>query len=162
MASGKNLKKTNAVRILESLKIPFELLEYEIDTELLSAEDASAKTGIPMEQTFKTICCRGDKTGVFFAVAPAGTTLDVKSLAVISGNKSASPVHLKEVTAFTGYIRGGCSPIGAKKNYPVVIDETAILFDYITVNAGARGLLFKMKPNDLVNVTNAKLGSITL
>lgn len=157
-----SVKKTNAVRILENLKIPFELMEYEIDPELLSAEDASAKTGIPMEQTFKTICCRGDKTGVFFAVAPAGTTLNVKALAAISGNKSASPVHLKEVTALTGYIRGGCSPIGAKKNYPVVIDETAILFDYITVNAGARGLLFKMKPDDLIKATNAKLGSITL
>ena len=88
--------------------------------------------------------------------------MNVKALAAISGNKSASPVHLKEVTALTGYIRGGCSPIGAKKNYPIVIDETAILFDYITVNAGARGLLFKMKPDDLIRATNAKVGSITL
>ena len=157
-----NVKKTNAVRILENLKIPFELMEYEIDTELLSAEDASAKTGVPMEQTFKTICCRGDKTGVFFAVAPAGTTLNVKALAQASGNKSASPVHLKEVTSLTGYIRGGCSPIGAKKNYPVVLDETAVSFDFITVNAGARGLLFKMMPLDLVKVTNAKVAKITL
>ena len=100
------VKKTNAVRQLESKKIPFELLEYEIDEELLSAEDAAAKTGIPEERTFKTLCCRGDKTGVMMVCVPAGRELDFKALAAASGNKSAELVHLKEVQGLTGYVRG--------------------------------------------------------
>ncbi|MCD7953615.1 MAG: Cys-tRNA(Pro) deacylase [Synergistaceae bacterium] len=149
-------KKTNAVRILEGLKIPFELLEYEIDEKELSAEDAAAKTGIAEERTFKTLCCRGDKTGVIMVCVPAGRELDFKALAAASGNKSAELVHLKEVQGLTGYVRGGCSPLGAKKKYPVIIDESALTFDFITVNAGHRGLLFKLAPADLVRATEAK------
>ena len=154
------VKKTNAVRQLESKKIPFELLEYEIDEELLSAEDAAAKTGIPEERTFKTLCCRGDRTGVMMVCVPAGRELDFKPLAAASGNKSAELVHLKEVQGLTGYVRGGCSPLGTKKKYPVVIDDTAMKFDFITVNAGHRGLLFKLAPADLVRATEAKLAPI--
>lgn len=154
------VKKTNAVRQLESKKIPFELLEYEIDEELLSAEDAAAKTGIPEERTFKTLCCRGDKTGVMMVCVPAGRELDFKALAAASGNKSAELVHLKEVQGLTGYVRGGCSPLGTKKKYPVVIDDSAMTFDFITVNAGHRGLLFKLAPADLVKATEAKLAPI--
>lgn len=154
------VKKTNAVRQLESKKIPFELLEYEIDEELLSAEDAAAKTGIPEERTFKTLCCRGDKTGVMMVCVPAGRELDFKALAAASGNKSAELVHLKEVHGLTGYVRGGCSPLGTKKKYPVVIDDSAAAFDFITVNAGHRGLLFKLAPADLVKATEAKLAPI--
>ena len=154
------VKKTNAVRQLESKNIPFELLEYEIDEELLSAEDAAAKTGIPEERTFKTLCCRGDRTGVMMVCVPAGRELDFKALAAASGNKSAELVHLKEVQGLTGYVRGGCSPLGTKKKYPVVIDDTAMKFDFITVNAGHRGLLFKLAPADLVRATEAKLAPI--
>lgn len=154
------VKKTNAVRQLESKKIPFELLEYEIDEELLSAEDAAAKTGIPEERTFKTLCCRGDKTGVMMVCVPAGRELDFKALAAASGNKSAELVHLKEVQGLTGYVRGGCSPLGTKKKYPVIIDASAMTFDFITVNAGHRGLLFKLVPADLVKATEAKLAPI--
>ena len=154
------VKKTNAVRQLESKKIPFELLEYEIDEELLSAEDAAAKTGIPEERTFKTLCCRGDKTGVMMVCVPAGRELDFKALAAASGNKSAELVHLKEVQGLTGYVRGGCSPLGTKKTYPVIIDDSAMTFDFITVNAGHRGLLFKLAPADLVKATEAKLAPI--
>lgn len=154
------VKKTNAVRQLESKKIPFELLEYEIDEELLSAEDAAAKTGIPEERTFKTLCCRGDKTGVMMVCVPAGRELDFKALAAASGNKSAELVHLKEVQGLTGYVRGGCSPLGTKKKYPVVIDDSAMKFDFITVNAGHRGLLFKLAPADLVKATEAKLAPV--
>ena len=154
------VKKTNAVRQLESKKIPFELLEYEIDEELLSAEDAAAKTGIPEERTFKTLCCRGDKTGVMMVCVPAGRELDFKALAAASGNKSAELVHLKEVQGLTGYVRGGCSPLGTKKKYPVIIDDSAMTFDFITVNAGHRGLLFKLAPSDLVKATEAKLAPI--
>lgn len=154
------VKKTNAVRQLESKKIPFELLEYEIDEKLLSAEDAAAKTGIPEERTFKTLCCRGDKTGVMMVCVPAGRELDFKALAAASGNKSAELVHLKEVQGLTGYVRGGCSPLGTKKKYPVIIDDSAMTFDFITVNAGHRGLLFKLAPADLVKATEAKLAPI--
>lgn len=153
-------KKTNAVRIMEASKVPFELLEYEIDEEALSAEDAAAKTNVPEEQTFKTLCARGDKHGVMMVCVPAGRELDFKKLASASGNKSAELVHLKEVNGLTGYIRGGCSPIGTKKKYPVYIDETAILFDYITVNAGQRGLLFKLIPDDLIKVTEAQAADL--
>ena len=154
------VKKTNAVRILEGLKVPFELLEYEIDEEALSAEDAAAKTGIAEERTFKTLCCRGDKSGVLLACVPAGRELNFKALASASGNKSAELVHLKEVQGLTGYIRGGCSPLGTKKKYPVIIDESALNFYFITVNAGQRGLLFKLTPDDLVKATDAKTAPI--
>lgn len=154
------IKKTNAVRILEGMKIPFELMTYKIDMEALSAEDASKKTGIPMEQTFKTLCCRGDKTGVILACLPAGHEVNFKALAAATGNKSAELVHLKEVQGITGYVRGGCSPIGTKKKYPVVIDESAMAFDYIAVNAGHRGVLFKLAPADLVRATGAKTAPI--
>ncbi|MDO4988805.1 MAG: Cys-tRNA(Pro) deacylase [Synergistes sp.] len=150
------VKKTNAVRILENLKIPFELIEYDIDEKELSAEDAAAKTGIAEERTFKTLCCRGDKTGVILVCVPAGRELDFKALAAASGNKSTELVHLKEVQGLTGYIRGGCSPIGTKKKYPVFIDASALAFDFITVNAGQRGLLFKLAPQDLVRAAGAK------
>lgn len=149
-------KKTNAVRILEGLKIPFELLEYDIDEKELSAEDAAAKTGIAEERTFKTLCCRGDRSGVIMVCVPAGRELDLKALAAVSGNKKADLVPLKEVQALTGYVRGGCSPLGTKKKYPVIVDESALSFDYITVNAGHRGLLFKMAPADLLRAADAK------
>jgi Cys-tRNA(Pro)/Cys-tRNA(Cys) deacylase len=145
---------------MEASKVPFELLEYEIDEEALSAEDAAAKTNVPEEQTFKTLCARGDKQGVMMVCVPAGRELDFKKLASASGSKSAELVHLKEVNGLTGYIRGGCSPIGTKKKYPVYIDETAILFDYITVNAGQRGLLFKLAPDDLIKVTEAQAADL--
>ena len=152
--------KTNATRILETKKIPFELLEYDIDMELLSAEDAAAKTGIPEERTFKTLCARGDKHGILLACLPAGRELDFKALAAASGNKSTELVPLKEVTPLTGYVRGGCSPIGTRKKYPVYIDASVLAFDYITINAGHRGILFKMSPHDLVKATDAVTADI--
>lgn len=155
------VKKTNAVRILEGLKIPFELLEYDVDMDELSAEDAAEKTGVAMERTFKTLCCRGDKTGVMLVCVPAGRELDFKALATASGNKSAELVHLKEVQALTGYVRGGCSPLGAKKKYPVIVDTSALSFDFITVNAGHRGLLFKLAPQDIVRAAEAATASVT-
>lgn len=154
------VRKTNAVRLLESKKIPFELIEYEIDEEALSAEDAAVKTGVPEERTFKTLCCRGDKTGVMMVCVPAGRELDFKALASASGDKRAELVHLKEVQGLTGYIRGGCSPLGTKKKYPVVIDASAMNFDFVTVNAGHRGLLFKLAPADLVKATEAKVAPV--
>ncbi len=156
-----SVKKTNAVRILENLKIPFDLIEYEVDEGLLSAEDAAVKTGVPEEQTFKTLCVRGDRTGVMMVCLPAGTELDFKALSSASGNKRTELVPLKEVQPLTGYVRGGCSPLGTKKKYPVIIDESACDFDYITVNAGQRGLLFRIRPEDLVSVAGAQTAGIS-
>ena len=155
-----SVKKTNAVRKLENAKISYELIEYEIYERLLSAEDAALKTGVPEEQTFKTLCARGDRNGVMLVCLPAGKELDFKGLSSVSGNKSSELVPLKEVQPLTGYVRGGCSPLGTKKKYPVFIDESACRFDYITVNAGLRGLLFKLKPDDLITVTGAKTAKI--
>ena len=155
-----SVKKTNAVRILENAKIQFELIGYEVDESSLSAEDAAMKTGVPEEQTFKTLCARGDKTGIMMVCLPAGRELDFKALSSASGNKSTELVPLKEVQPLTGYVRGGCSPLGTKKKYPVFIDESARMFEYITVNAGQRGLLFKLKPEDLIAATEAKTAEI--
>jgi Cys-tRNA(Pro)/Cys-tRNA(Cys) deacylase len=153
-------KKTNAVRIMENAKINFELIEYEVDESELSAEDAAAKTNIPESQTFKTLCVRGDRTGIMMVCVPAGRVLDFKALAAASGDKSAALVQLKEVQPLTGYVRGGCSPIGTKKKYPVFIDKSALQYDFITVNAGQRGLLFKLDPRDLIKVTDAAAADI--
>lgn len=154
-------KKTNAVRILENLKISFELLEYDVENGETSAADAAAKTGVPEEQTFKTLVVRGDKTGVLMACVPGGRGLDLKALAAASGNKKIEMVNVREITQLTGYVKGGCSPVGAKKKYPVYIDEYALCFDFITVNAGQQGLLLKLKPADLLKATAATAAGIT-
>ena len=156
-----SLKKTNAVRIMEGANVPFELLEYEIDEEALSAEDAAAKTNVPEEQTFKTLCARGDKIGVMMVCVPAGRELDFKKLAAASGNKSVELVHLKEVTALTGYVRGGCSPLGAKKEYPVYLDESAQEWDTIAISAGRRGEQILLSPPDLVRAVHAQVAKLS-
>lgn len=153
-------KKTNAVRIMENQKIPFELLEYSVEGGQTSAADAAAKTGVPEERTFKTLVARGDRTGVLMACVPGGRELDLKALAAASGNKKIEMVHVTEITQLTGYVKGGCSPVGAKKKYPVYIDESALSFDYITINAGQRGLLFKLSPEDLIRAAEAKTANL--
>lgn len=155
-------KKTNAVRIMENLNIPFELLEYHVGGGQTSAEDAAAKTRVPEEQTFKTLVVRGDKTGILMACVPAGRGLDLKALAAASGNKKIEMVHVKEITPLTGYVKGGCSPVGTKKKYPVYIDGSALLFDYITINAGQQGLLFKLGAEDIIKAAEAKTASLLL
>ena len=114
----------------------YELKTYPVDEEHLDAVHVAKEVGMPPEQVFKTLCVRGDKTGVLFAVIPGNGELDLKALARASGNKSCEMVHLKEVLPLTGYIRGGCSPLGAKKEYPVFMDETCRLFDRIAISAG--------------------------
>ncbi len=156
----KNAKKTNAARILDELGVAYELVAFEVDEADLSAERAADDVGMPHEQVYKTLVARGDKTGVIEACLPAGSELDFKALAAVSGNKSAALVPLKEVQPLTGYIRGGCSPIGGKKKYPVFIHEDAQLHDRIAINAGDRGLLFVLSPDDLIRVTGATPGRI--
>jgi Cys-tRNA(Pro)/Cys-tRNA(Cys) deacylase len=145
--------KTNAARILDAAGIHYELREYEVDEDDLSAPSVAGKIGMPPEQVFKTLVARGDRTGVLMTAIPANTELNLKALAAVSGNKKVELVAVKEVLGLTGYIRGGVSPIGGKKVYPFYLDETAILFDAISVSAGVRGCQLVLAPDDLVQVT---------
>ena len=155
-----SIAKTNAVRLLERLGVPHELRVYEVDLEDLSAETVARKVCMPPEQVFKTLVARGDKHGVCLAVVPGNCELDLKALASATGNKKIDTVLLKEVEPLTGYIRGGVTALACKKSYPVYLDETAQLFDVISISAGLRGLQVLLAPDDYVRVTNAKLAPI--
>ena len=156
------MKKSNASRILDKLKIPYEILEYEVDETDLSAENAAQKMGQPLQQVFKTLVIRGDKTGVLVTCIPGGTELNLKTLASISGNKKVEMVHLKEIKLLTGYIRGGVSPLAMKKNYPTYIDESAFQFPFIIFSAGVRGLQLKVDPNNLLKAMQLISGKLTV
>jgi Cys-tRNA(Pro)/Cys-tRNA(Cys) deacylase len=152
--------KTNAVRLLESLGVHYELRDYEVDPEDLAAESVAAKVGLPPEQVFKTLVARGDREGSCFAVVPGNCELDLKALAALSGNRKMEMVPLKEVQPLTGYIRGGVTVLGAKKSFPVFADETIQLWDVISISAGVRGTQIFLRPDDYVRVTEAVLGDI--
>lgn len=152
--------KTNAVRALESLAIPFELREYEVDPDDLSAETVASKIGFPIEQTFKTLVARGDRNGVCLAVIPGNATLDLKALARASGDRKIDTVPLKEVLPLTGYVRGGVTALACKKDYPVYLDEFAQLYDRISVSAGQRGLQILLTPEDYRRAVNATYAPI--
>lgn len=149
------MKKTNAARLLDSAGINYELAGYEVDENDLSATTLAKKIGQDIEQIFKTLVLRGDKTGVFVAVVPGNAEVDLKKAAKVSGNKNCAIVQQKELLGLTGYIRGGCSPLGMKKNYPIYIHETCQLFDPIFISAGQRGLQLKLNPEDLIQITDA-------
>ena len=155
----KNKKKTNAARILDRLGISYDLKEYEVDEEDLGAVHVAESAGMPIEMVFKTLVARGDKTGILMAVIPGAAELDLKALAAVSGNKRVEMVHLKEVFALTGYIRGGCSPLGAKKDYPVYLDEHAREQKVISISAGRRGEQILLAPADLVRAAKATVAS---
>ena len=156
------MKKSNASRILDKLIITYEILEYEVDEQDFSAENAAQKMGQPLKQVFKTLVIRGDKTGILVACIPGGAELNLKSLASLSGNKKVEMVHLKEIKSLTGYIRGGVSPLAMKKNYPVYIDESAFQFSFIIFSAGVRGLQLKVDPNDLSKALQLISGQLTV
>jgi len=153
--------KTNAARILDALGIHYELREYEVDEEDLSAESVARKVGLPPEQVFKTLVCRGDRSGVLFAVVPAGSELDFKAAARLSSDRSMEMVALREVQPLTGYLRGGVTVLGARKDYPAYADETIGLFDVISVSAGVRGTQLVLAPSDYLRATKAKTGPFT-
>jgi len=153
--------KTNAARILDALGIRYELREYDVDEEDLSAESVARKVGLPPEQVFKTLVCRGDRSGVLFAVVPAGAELDFKAAARLSGDRSVEMVALREVQPLTGYIRGGVTVLGARKDHPAYADETIELFDVISVSAGVRGTQVLLAPSDYLRATKAKTGPLT-
>ena len=152
------MKKTNAARLLDKLKIEYEIREYAVDENDLSAENVAQKVGMPLERVFKTLVARGDKNGVIMAVVSGAAEVDLKALASVSGNKKVEMVHLNEVLPLTGYIRGGVSPLGAKKNYPVYLDRSALEQVKISISAGMRGMQIFIAPTDLVKATGAVIG----
>ena len=154
------MKKTNAARYLDSLKVSYKLFEYETDESDLSAENVATKVNLPPEQVFKTLVARGDKTGVLIACIPGNAELDLKAFAAASGNKKVEMVHVKEIQQLTGYIRGGVSPIAIKKRYSVFLDKSAVTFPYISISAGERGLQIVISPEDLLKALDVKLCKI--
>ncbi len=149
--------KTNVMRLLEAAGIPFETLEYEVDESDLSGDTAAAKMGIPPEQMFKTLVFKGEKNGIGVCCIPVHEALDLKKAAKQFKEKKIEMLHVKDLLGTTGYIRGGCSPIGMKKKFPTAIDETAILYDKIYISAGMRGETVCLSPADLAAYVEAPL-----
>jgi Cys-tRNA(Pro)/Cys-tRNA(Cys) deacylase len=152
--------KTNAVRLLEEMGVAHQLRQYEVDLNDLSAEAVADKIGLPAEQVFKTLVARGDRQGVCFAVVPGNCRLDLKLLAKLSGDRKVQTVPLKEVQPLTGYIRGGVTVLGAKKAYPVYVDENIERFEVVSISAGVRGLQILLAPADYLRATGARVGPI--
>lgn len=153
-------KKTNAARLLDELGIAYELHEAPYDEADLSATSMARALGVPLEEVFKTLVLRGDRTGVIEACVPAAAELNLKELAAASGNKHVEMVPLKEIQPLTGYIRGGCSPLAGKKHYPVYVDESAILLERLYISAGHRGVQLRLAPDDLLRATGGTYASI--
>ena len=149
------VQKTNAARLLDAAGIAYELIPYEVDENNLAADHVASALGEPIEQVFKTLVLRGDRTGLFVCVMPGDMEVDLKVAAKISGNKSCAMIHMKELLPETGYIRGGCSPIGMKKPLPTFVYESALLYEHIYISAGVRGLQFKIAPQTLIDFIGA-------
>lgn len=154
------INKTNAARLLDKMGLKYELIPYAVDENNLAADHVAAELGENIEQVFKTLVLRGDKTGIFVCVIPGDKEVNLKAAAKISGNKSAAMLHVKELLPTTGYIRGGCSPIGMKKHFPTFIHDSCTSYEYIYVSAGVRGLQIKIAPQDLVKAADAVLADV--
>ena len=154
------MKKTNALRILDRKKISYETQAYEYNAENLSVKKIAGDNLLAVENIFKTLVAKGDKTGVMVAVISGQQTLNLKALASLSKNKKIALIPVKELLRLTGYVRGGCSPIGMKKAFPVFLDEEIFEYENIYVNAGMRGLLVQLNPEDLVQATQGTVGAI--
>ncbi|WP_435007282.1 Cys-tRNA(Pro) deacylase [Tundrisphaera lichenicola] len=154
------ISKTNAARLLDTMGIDYKLVEYEVDPDDLAAESVALKIGMPAEQVFKTLVARGDRHGICLAVIPGDSQLDLKALARETGDRKVDTVPLKEVQPLTGYIRGGVTALACKKDYPVYLDETAELFDVISISAGQRGLQILIDPQGYLRAVGAKLAGI--
>lgn len=146
------ISKTNAVRILERENINYSLIAYDVDESDLSAKHVAEQLGEPIDQVFKTLVLKGDKTGYFVCVLPGSQELDLKQAAIVSGNKNCEMIPMKELLPVTGYIRGACSPIGMKKTFPSYIDASCKNFEYIYLSAGKRGLQIQISADDLTKV----------
>lgn len=150
-------QKTNAARLLDTAGVNYALVPYQVDEEHLEAAHVAEQLGEDLDQVFKTLVLRGDRNGLFVCVMPGSLEVDLKVAARISGNKSCEMIHVKELLPSTGYIRGGCSPIGMKKPLPTFIHESALLYDHIYVSAGVRGLQLRIKPEDLIKFIGADI-----
>lgn len=157
---AKKLEKTNAARLLDRAKIGYELIPYTVDENDLAAAHVAEELGEKIEQVFKTLVLRGDRNGHFVCVIPGDKEVDLKKAARLSGNKSAQMIPMKELLPTTGYIRGGCTPIGMKKRFSTFLHATCEEFDHIFISAGVRGLQLKIAPTDLVRYTEAVVADL--
>ena len=156
------IAKTNVARLLDKAKIAYELIPYEVDENDLSAIHVAASLGENIDQVFKTLILQGDKTGYFVCIIPGEHEIDLKMAAKVSGNKKCDLIPMKDLLPLTGYIRGGCSPIGMKKHFPTYIHDSCIQFPYIYISAGIRGLQLKIAPNDLIQVAKVDICSLLI
>ncbi len=154
------INKTNAARLLDKAKIHYELIPYQVDENDLAARHIAEQLSEPLEQVFKTLVLSGDKTGYFVCVVPGDSEVDLKAAAKVSGNKKCDLIPMKDLLQVTGYIRGGCSPVGMKKHFPTYLHSTARKFPYIYISAGVRGVQFKIAPADVVAFTGAEYADI--
>jgi len=154
------INKTNAARQLDQMKIAYELIPYEVDESNLGADHIAAQLGLPIEQLFKTLVLRGDKTGLFVCVIPGAEEVDLKKAAKVTGNKKVEMIHVKELLPLTGYIRGGCSPIGMKKPLPTWFHQTLTGYETVYCSAGQRGLQFRIAPANLLRAAHGTLADL--
>lgn len=152
--------KTNAARLLDTMRIGYELREYDASDEHIPAHVVAARVGLPADQVLKTLVARGDRTGVMLAVVPGDGTLDLKALAKLSGDRKCDTVPLKDVTPLTGYVRGGVTALACKKPYPTFVDDSIYRFEVVSVSAGVRGTQILIAPRDYVRATKARAGAI--
>ena len=155
------INKTNAMRQLDAAKIKYEICEYVVDENDLSGTHIADQIGLPYEQVFKTIVTKGDKIGFMVFCIPCHKEIDLKKAAAVTGNKKIEPLHVKDLLGTTGYIRGGCSPVGMKKKFPTFFDESASNLERLTVSAGVRGMQLLLNTEDIVKFTGAKLVNVT-
>lgn len=158
----KGIKKTNAARLLDQLKIEYQLIPYEVDENDLGATHIAQQLGQPIEKLFKTLVLRGDRTGLFVCVIPGAEEVDLKKAAKVTGNKKAEMIHVKELLPLTGYIRGGCSPIGMKKPLPTYFHQSVTDYDKVYCSAGQRVLQFCIAPADLVKAARGTICDLTV
>jgi len=160
--ADKKINKTNAARQLDQLKVNYKLIPYEVDENNLGAEHIAELLEQPIERVFKTLVLRGDKTGLFVCVIPGAEEVDLKKAAKVTGNKKVEMIHVKELLPLTGYIRGGCSPIGMKKPLPTWFHQTLTDYDTVYCSAGQRGLQFNIAPQDLLRAAKGTLADLTI
>lgn len=155
------IQKTNVARLLDKAKIPYELVPYTVDENNLAANHVAEELGEDINQVFKTLVLHGDRSGHFVCVVPGNTEVDLKKAAKVAGAKKAEMIPMKELLPLTGYIRGGCSPIGMKKPFPTLFHQSALDFEVIFVSAGVRGLQLKINPQDLISYVKAAVADLT-
>ena len=158
---AKKIEKTNAARLLDRAKISYNLIPYEFDENDLAAQHVAESLGQPIERVFKTLVLHGDRTGYVVCVVPGNGEVDLKALAKLSGNKKVEMIAMKDLLSVTGYIRGGCSPVGMKKRFPTYFHSTALDFETIYVSAGVRGLQIEIAPDDLIGFVGAIVDDVT-